>query len=151
MSAYSSYKQKLQDPQWQKKRLTIMERDQWACRGCGDKESMLCVHHLEYKRGANPWEYPDDKLVTLCPGCHEDEHETRLEHEQSLLDTLHHPSILSGDVFTLMESFWGLIDKKRTAAALDVLYLLARKDAFYSDVVELFKKHRGREPGKRDV
>jgi hypothetical protein len=26
-----------------------------------------------YKKGAEPWEYPNEYLVTLCESCHEDE------------------------------------------------------------------------------
>lgn len=65
-----SYYEKLRDPRWQKKRLEIMERDGFACRGCGDKDSTLNVHHGYYKKGCDPWEYHQSTLVTLCEKCH---------------------------------------------------------------------------------
>lgn len=44
-----TYYEMLKDPRWQKKRLEIMERDEFACRDCGDKESTLNVHHTYYE------------------------------------------------------------------------------------------------------
>jgi hypothetical protein len=61
------------DPRWQRKRLLILERDEWACQSCGDTESTLHVHHKYYENGNDPWDYPDAALVTLCAGCHKEE------------------------------------------------------------------------------
>lgn len=69
-----TYSDKLRDPRWQKKRLEILERDGWKCKGCGDKKSTLNVHHLYYEAYKDPWDYPDKALKTLCEKCHEDEH-----------------------------------------------------------------------------
>lgn len=66
----SSYAVKLGDPRWQKKRLRIFERDDWACRRCSATDRQLQVHHLRYERGREPWEYPDETLETLCDECH---------------------------------------------------------------------------------
>lgn len=74
-----SYADKLRDPRWQKKRLEIMERDGFACRECGDKDSPLNVHHGYYARGRSPWEYPDEHLKTLCEECHREHEESREE------------------------------------------------------------------------
>ena len=35
----------------------------------------LHIHHKYYKRSLEPWEYPDDALVTYCWICHEEEHQ----------------------------------------------------------------------------
>lgn len=59
------------DPRWQKKRLKIMERDEFMCQSCYDKESTLNVHHKFYIPNKKPWEYSDNLLITLCEGCHE--------------------------------------------------------------------------------
>lgn len=64
------YSDKLKDPRWQKKRLKIFERDEWKCIHCGRNDRTLHVHHIEYQRGLEPWEYSDDKLQTLCEKCH---------------------------------------------------------------------------------
>jgi 5-methylcytosine-specific restriction endonuclease McrA len=63
-----TYAEKLLDPRWQKKRLEILNRDNFKCTLCGDKETELHVHHEEYS--GDPWEAPVDKLKTLCKHCH---------------------------------------------------------------------------------
>lgn len=70
----SEYSQKLKDPRWQKKRLEIMQRDDWTCQRCYWTEDTLVVHHKTYLKGKNPWEYPDSLLITLCEDCHTVEH-----------------------------------------------------------------------------
>lgn len=47
-----------------------MRRDKWRCRLCGDQVTPLQVHHKEYINGNDPWEYPNEKLITLCEHCH---------------------------------------------------------------------------------
>ena len=71
-----TYLEKLQDPRWQKKRLEIMERAEFSCECCGDKENTLNVHHKEYLKGHEPWEYELNQLVCLCQDCHEIMHST---------------------------------------------------------------------------
>ena len=63
-----TYAEKLKDPRWQKKRLLILKRDDFACQLCGDKETTLHVHHLSY--GANPWDSRNKNLITYCEHCH---------------------------------------------------------------------------------
>ena len=65
-----TYSDKLKDPRWQKKRLEIMQRDEWKCQGCGDKKNTLNVHHLRYIENKKPWEYEDMYYMTLCDECH---------------------------------------------------------------------------------
>ena len=65
------YHEKLKDPRWQKKRLEIMERDNFTCQRCLDIESSLQVHHRHYEWDEDPWDYDDRYLVTLCEKCHE--------------------------------------------------------------------------------
>lgn len=70
-----NYSEKLRDPLWQRKRLEIFKRDQWACTQCGCDYRTLHIHHKIYIKGSNPWEYEDDYLITLCQLCHQKEHE----------------------------------------------------------------------------
>ena len=65
-----TYAEKLKDPRWQKKRLEIMSRDKFTCQKCDDATKTLNVHHRYYFKGAMPWDYPDNALVTLCEPCH---------------------------------------------------------------------------------
>lgn len=73
--ASEAYLAKLRDPQWQKMRLQVLERDHWACQSCFDTKSTLNVHHLWYAAGRDPWDYPVEALVTLCEFCHQTETE----------------------------------------------------------------------------
>ena len=71
-----NYSEKLKNPKWQKKRLEIMERDCFKCRVCDDDGKSLHVHHIFYdNKFKNPWDYPNDLLITLCEDCHSLEHE----------------------------------------------------------------------------
>lgn len=65
-----SYLEKLRDPRWQRKRLEVFQRDNFACTACGDTESTLNVHHKMYEPGKDPWDYPLSSLETRCDKCH---------------------------------------------------------------------------------
>jgi hypothetical protein len=65
------YTEQLRDPRWQRKRLEVMQRDDFACVTCKDVTTELHIDHKFYIKGASPWEYPDDALQTLCRNCHE--------------------------------------------------------------------------------
>lgn len=74
--ATMTYREQLLHPNWQRKRLDIMQRDEFQCQRCYDAENTLHVHHKQYVKGRLAWEYPDAELVTLCESCHEQMHET---------------------------------------------------------------------------
>ena len=69
-----NYSDLLKDPRWQKKRLEILQRDDFRCQSCDDNTSTLHVHHLKYDNDLKPWEYENDDLITLCETCHEAYH-----------------------------------------------------------------------------
>jgi hypothetical protein len=73
--ATMTYREQLLHPNWQRKRLEIMQRDEFACKLCSDTETTLHVHHKQYAKGRMAWEYPADELVTLCAECHDTMHE----------------------------------------------------------------------------
>ena len=68
------YAELLRSPLWQKKRLEIMQRDNFTCCKCGCTYKELQVHHIKYIKGRKPWEYDNEDLVTLCSDCHNEEH-----------------------------------------------------------------------------
>lgn len=68
MKTKKTYSELLRDPRWQKKRLEIMNRDQFTCVKCGTKEHTLHIHHLKYT--GQPWQAPDKDLETVCEDCH---------------------------------------------------------------------------------
>ena len=86
MGNKKTYSELLRSPLWQKKRLKILERDDFTCQYCGCKERELQVHHRVYHKGAKPWEYDDSELITLCSQCHETETEVK---NQQYLDFMY--------------------------------------------------------------
>jgi phage terminase large subunit GpA-like protein len=79
MAKEKTYSEKLKDPRWQKLRLLVFNRDKWKCKKCGDKNTTLNVHHIEYNQGAEPWDYPMQNFVTLCEHCHLEVEELKSE------------------------------------------------------------------------
>lgn len=63
-----NYSQKLKDPRWQKKRLEILQRDEFKCCYCNDEKTELQIHHLKYRK--EPWDVDNQHLITLCKDCH---------------------------------------------------------------------------------
>lgn len=78
----SNYSDKLKSPKWQKKRLEILQRDNFTCCNCGDTERTLHVHHESYIKGKEPWDYPNKNFTTLCDMCHENNHLLKTEFEK---------------------------------------------------------------------
>jgi 5-methylcytosine-specific restriction endonuclease McrA len=81
----TAYAEKLKDPRWQKKRLEILNRDEFKCAHCTDDKITLHVHHIEYKKGCDPWDYPNDNFLTLCTICHNIWHMRKTELEKTLI------------------------------------------------------------------
>lgn len=93
------YSEKLKDPRWQKKRLTILNRDSFCCTVCGDDKNTLHVHHIGYH--GDPWDVPDNLLTTLCESCHETEHEARPQAEKMILQAFREKRLMSFDIEVL--------------------------------------------------
>lgn len=70
-----TYSEQINHPKWQKKRLEILERDNFTCQYCKSKIKTLHVHHLIYISGVMIWEYDNELLITLCKDHHELIHE----------------------------------------------------------------------------
>jgi len=73
------YKEQLKHPYWQRKRLEILERDNFMCCICMDTKKTLHVHHKIYKENRKVWEYEDNELITLCEDCHNKIHSNNVE------------------------------------------------------------------------
>ena len=82
-----SYSMKLQSVEWQLKRKGILARDGYQCRNCSSIHN-LQVHHKQYHKfritgtHKNPWNYPNQLLITLCNDCH------RRGHQQHKIKTI---------------------------------------------------------------
>jgi hypothetical protein len=101
----SEYQQKLLDPRWQRKRLGILQRDEWRCQKCFDDTTTLHVHHRYYEQSCEPWDYHDNALVTLCADCHQAETENRQPIEHGFLQLLRKIGLTYEDIDNLAYSF----------------------------------------------
>ena len=70
MAFKTKYSESLKNPLWQRKRLEIMQRDDFKCMYCLRRDAPLTVHHKYYEKDKKAWEYPDDCYVTLCEQHH---------------------------------------------------------------------------------
>ncbi len=116
-----SYAELLRDPRWQRKRLEVMERDEFQCQECGSGTRTLNVHHTYYAKGRKPWEYEADALRTLCEECHK-----RLT--DLLAETMRMLGALHVDSLALV------VDALRASVSLDICAICGT--------------HRGMMPGK---
>ena len=69
-----TYLDKLQDKRWIKKRKRILKRDEYKCTVCGSKKNLQVHHTFYYSDSPDPWDYPDESLLTACRDCHLDFH-----------------------------------------------------------------------------
>jgi hypothetical protein len=82
-----SYLELLKDPRWQKKRLEVMEQNDFKCEECGESKNTLNVHHGYYGKDLMPWEYETTTLHCLCEDCHMMRHdvESDIKYTMSLM------------------------------------------------------------------
>lgn len=132
------YIEKFKDPRWQKKRLEILERDDWKCQDCGDKDETLHIHHRIYKNGIEPWEYDNRLLITLCESCHKSERKHRLEEENILIQLLK-VELLYGELNLLVCNL--SVIEKRDYALIGLLG--------YPKVAQLLRKISNIKPSKK--
>lgn len=71
LNFFMTYYEQLKRPEWQRKRLEILQRDNFTCQECDSTINQLHVHHTTYRKGIKAWEYDNSELITLCHLCHE--------------------------------------------------------------------------------
>lgn len=103
-----TYYEKLLDPRWQKVRLEKLSNSEFKCEKCGCTEKTLHVHHKQYFKGREPWEYSLYELVTLCATCHESEHDIDDLFKQVLCLLQVDGPFNKNDAYWLMAGFVGL-------------------------------------------
>jgi 5-methylcytosine-specific restriction endonuclease McrA len=101
-----TYADKLKSPQWQKKRLEVLERAGWLCQLCGDSTTQLHVHHPKYVPNCEPWEY--ENLISLCATCHGAHHAARI------------PDV---------DPFWFMVQRDANLGDPQAIQLLAMREA----------------------
>ncbi len=72
-----SFADQIKHPNWQRKRLEVLESAGWECENCGAEETTLNVHHKQYVKGRMYWEYERHELECLCEKCHKTHHEAQ--------------------------------------------------------------------------
>ena len=120
-----TYKEMLQSPLWQKKRLEVFNQKGFRCEECGDEESQLAVHHKYYKKDFKPWDYQDDAYMVFCTTCHEAVHKAKkivLTVEEAKIIELIRGKLNEKDTKHLKE----LLDKYTEDDYGDFFYLLPR-------------------------
>lgn len=63
--------------EWLKLKSAILRRDNYKCQKCQKTEDdgvVLQVHHINYLPNHKAYEYDQAQLITLCQGCHAEEH-----------------------------------------------------------------------------
>lgn len=96
----NEYSDKLKDPRWQKRRLDILNRDEWVCQRCYSENKTLTVHHLCYMPHLEPWEYPNKLLITLCVDCNKYERDN-IDDALALLCGHFRNTFLSDEIITI--------------------------------------------------
>ena len=73
----SDYSHLLTLPQWQERRLRVLEHAEWRCQICGSNKETIHVHHSYYTKGKKPWEYPLGSMIAVCATHHAMIHDAR--------------------------------------------------------------------------
>ena len=133
----TTYSEKLKDPRWQKKRLEILQRDDFTCRICKDTESTLMVHHKTYLKDTEPWDYPDNYFVTLCESCHESEKEQMNEAMGYLIEDIK-LKFPASDVLTIACAFNNLDCKHGCDLTANAISYAFQSDEIMDYLVEKY-------------
>jgi hypothetical protein len=135
--AKKTYSEKLLDPRWQKKRLEILNRDNFTCRKCEDTENTLHVHH-KYYESEFPWETSNEHLITYCADCHKLEEIEFKEYSKLFIDTFRKSGF---EADALREFAWGLerfcIPDPDWKIAAAISYALRTQDVF-SVIIDMY-------------
>lgn len=134
------YKEQIKSPKWQKKRLEVMQKDNFTCQLCGNTESMLNVHHLSYHRDRNIWEYEEWELITLCENCHKEEHSS-MDDIINEIDSIKSRGVTMREIIAVLDS----IDVHLYLGHDDCIYNLVGEDSAMgreSDIKLLYERRK---------
>lgn len=139
-----SYSEQLKHPNWQRKRLEVLNAHNFSCVECGCRDCTLHVHHKQYLKGRMAWEYELDNFETLCEECHKEAHERK-----DLLDRVvsRLPSSIQDDLVSLIIGFgeeymesaeWPGADKNLVNSGRLAWHMLSLSDGESEAVVDCF-------------
>ena len=136
----SAYSELLRDPRWQKKRLEIMQRDDFHCTVCGDGENTLNVHHCYYEGGKPPWDYPDASLITICESCHQWETDCGKDAKRDLINSLCKKGVTTEGFLNLRKAidncFSSTLDRHQISA---LCFAISEPEMFEAIIVAQYK------------
>lgn len=95
-----AYSDQLKHPNWQRRRLQVLQAADFSCARCGERDKPLHAHHKIYLRGRLPWDYPDELLECLCDPCHAAAHEDKARLD---MQVARHPSSYLPTIARLMD------------------------------------------------
>lgn len=138
VAAPSAYSEKLKDPRWQRKRLEVMQRDNFTCCDCNASDKELHVHHCFYSKG-DPWETRETLLMTLCWQCHEvrQKHENAAKYALGILFKECPVNVLAEiDPWLMRCAFTAFCDKREHGKSRFWRYLIHIQGAFKPNFLE---------------
>ena len=129
----SEYSELLKDPRWQKKRLKIMERDNFQCQITFEKDKTLCVHHKKYIKGKKPWEYANKDLITISEEIHKRIHLVFKYNSFFYNDVAEKFKCTPTDIYILLYRTHQIIEKEgnhgiKTAIKLLTVYVIKQEE-----------------------
>ena len=130
----SAYAEKLKDPRWQRRRLEILERDDFSCQACGAEDKTLHVHHKWYV--GEPWEAPDEALETLCEPCHTSGNTAWIAESKLLLQELERHKFQVTDLNNLACTLHEMEPCKNPDLLMDALVHVLRDEAVLLTVLQ---------------
>ncbi len=139
--AKPTFAEQIKHPNWQKKRLEVMEAAGWRCENCGATSTTLNVHHKQYIKGRMYWEYERHELECLCENCHKAHHEMQDGLKAMLAE------VDLREAFALIAGFhhasdWVNEDNKDQARSADALAYAAGLVAYLAAGLEIDKIYR---------
>jgi glutaredoxin len=138
--ASEAYLAKLRDPRWQKMRLEVFNRDGWACGYCGDTKTTLHVHHKAYRKGAEPWDYPMDWLITACEPCHENQPRELKPEEMELIANMRNQRMTAYDIKMIADGFRDSDTSTKTVTRAGAIYLVLVHQDVLSAAIDAAKE-----------
>lgn len=128
------YIKQIKSPKWQRRRLEIMNTDNFTCQICGDKENSLNVHHLCYDRDNDIHEYKDTELMTLCEDCHQSEHDPELLNDK--IHSLNRHGVTNSEICSFLE-FLDILIFQGHDYAIPEFFCVEREDPDYGFLYNL--------------
>ena len=109
---FKNYSEQYLDPRWQKKRLEVLQRDDFTCQHCASPRNTLHVHHRYYKPNKDVWDYPLESLTTLCEECHKYEEDSLKIIDKKFIQILKEAGCESLEFGLIMRVFEKIKDNK---------------------------------------